>query len=71
MKDEENGEDDGDEAGEFSRPPTTLVDPDPDEVVETAIAIAVAAGVVFYGLLAIFPAITALVSLYGQFAKLA
>src|SRR3954468_11342496 len=31
--------------------------------------LAVAAGVVFYGLLAIFPAITALVSLYGLFAK--
>jgi membrane protein len=30
---------------------------------------AVAAGVVFYGLLAIFPAITALVSLYGLFAS--
>jgi membrane protein len=30
---------------------------------------AVAAGVVFYGLLAIFPALTALVSLYGLFAK--
>jgi membrane protein len=30
--------------------------------------LAVAAGVVFYGLLAIFPAITALVSLYGLFA---
>jgi len=31
--------------------------------------LAVAAGVVFYGLLAIFPAITAVVSLYGLFAK--
>ena len=31
--------------------------------------LAVAAGVVFYGLLAIFPAITAFVSLYGLFAK--
>lgn len=31
--------------------------------------LAVAAGVVFYGLLAIFPAITALVSLYGLFAS--
>jgi len=31
--------------------------------------LAVAAGVVFYGLLAIFPALTALVSLYGLFAK--
>jgi membrane protein len=31
--------------------------------------LAVAAGVVFYGLLAIFPAVTALVSLYGLFAK--
>ena len=31
--------------------------------------LAVAAGVVFYGLLAIFPAITALVSSYGLFAK--
>jgi hypothetical protein len=71
MKDEENGEDDGDEDGEFHVRATTLVDPDPDEVVETAIAIAVAAGVVFYGLLAIFPAITALVSLYWLFAKLA
>ena len=30
--------------------------------------LAVAAGVVFYGLLAIFPAVTALVSLYGLFA---
>src|ERR1700754_3363454 len=30
---------------------------------------AVAAGVVFYGLLAIFPAVTAFVSLYGLFAK--
>lgn len=30
---------------------------------------AVAAGVVFYGLLAVFPAITAIVSLYGLFAK--
>jgi membrane protein len=30
---------------------------------------AVAAGVVFYGLLALFPAITAFVSLYGLFAK--
>ena len=30
--------------------------------------LAVAAGVVFYGLLALFPAITALVSLYGLFA---
>jgi membrane protein len=29
----------------------------------------VAAGVVFYGLLALFPAVTALVSLYGLFAK--
>lgn len=28
-----------------------------------------AAGVVFYGLLALFPAITALVSLYGLFAN--
>src|ERR1700750_2819979 len=31
--------------------------------------LAVAAGVVFYGLLALLPAITALVSLYGLFAK--
>lgn len=31
--------------------------------------LAVAAGVVFYGLLALFPAITALVSLYGLFAN--
>ena len=31
--------------------------------------LAVAAGVVFYGLLAIFPAVTALVSLYGLFAS--
>jgi membrane protein len=31
--------------------------------------LAVAAGVVFYGLLAIFPAVTALVSSYGLFAK--
>jgi membrane protein len=31
--------------------------------------LAVAAGVVFYGLLAIFPAITATVSIYGLFAK--
>ena len=31
--------------------------------------LAVAAGVVFYGLLAVFPAITALVSLYGLFAS--
>ena len=31
--------------------------------------VAVAAGVVFYGLLALFPAITAFVSLYGLFAK--
>src|SRR5919205_2134116 len=31
--------------------------------------LAVAAGVVFYGLLALFPAITALVSCYGLFAK--
>src|SRR5262249_14473629 len=31
--------------------------------------LAVAAGVVFYGLLALFPAITALVSSYGLFAK--
>jgi membrane protein len=31
--------------------------------------LALAAGVVFYGLLALFPAITALVSLYGLFAK--
>ena len=31
--------------------------------------LAVAAGVVFYGLLAIFPAVTAFVSLYGLFAK--
>jgi membrane protein len=31
--------------------------------------LAVAAGVVFYGLLAIFPAVTAMVSLYGLFAK--
>ena len=31
--------------------------------------LAVAAGVVFYGLLALFPGITALVSLYGLFAK--
>ena len=31
--------------------------------------LAVAAGVVFYGLLAIFPAITALVSSYGLFAN--
>jgi membrane protein len=30
--------------------------------------LAVAAGVVFYGLLALFPAITAIVSLYGLFA---
>jgi membrane protein len=31
--------------------------------------LAVAAGVVFYGLLALFPALTALVSLYGLFAN--
>jgi hypothetical protein len=31
--------------------------------------LAVAAGVVFYGLLAIFPAVTAFVSLYGLFAE--
>jgi membrane protein len=31
--------------------------------------LAVAAGVVFYGLLALFPALTAIVSLYGLFAK--
>ena len=31
--------------------------------------LAVAAGVVFYGLLAVFPAVTALVSLYGLFAR--
>src|SRR5262245_14351808 len=31
--------------------------------------LAVAAGVVFYGLLALFPAITAFVSFYGLFAK--
>ena len=31
--------------------------------------LAVAAGVVFYGLLALFPAVTALVSLYGLFAN--
>ena len=31
--------------------------------------LAIAAGVVFYGLLALFPAITALVSSYGLFAK--
>jgi membrane protein len=31
--------------------------------------LAVAAGVVFYGLLALFPAVTAMVSLYGLFAK--
>src|ERR1700761_2991324 len=31
--------------------------------------LAVAAGVVFYGLLALFPALTAMVSLYGLFAK--
>ena len=31
--------------------------------------LAVAAGVVFYGLLAIFPAVTAFVSLYGLFAR--
>ena len=31
--------------------------------------LAVAAGVVFYGLLALFPALTAFVSLYGLFAK--
>jgi membrane protein len=31
--------------------------------------LAVAAGVVFYGLLALFPAITALVSSYALFAK--
>ena len=31
--------------------------------------LAVAAGVVFYGLLAVFPAIAALVSLYGLFAS--
>ena len=31
--------------------------------------LAVAAGVVFYGLLALFPAVTALVSVYGLFAK--
>src|SRR5205823_10690460 len=31
--------------------------------------LAVGAGVVFYGLLALFPGITALVSLYGLFAK--
>jgi membrane protein len=33
--------------------------------------LAVAAGVVFYALLALFPALTALVSLYGLFAKAA
>ena len=33
--------------------------------------LAVAAGVVFYGLLAVFPALTALVSLYGLFASAA
>ena len=33
--------------------------------------LAVAAGVVFYGLLAVFPAVTALVSLYGLFASAA
>ncbi len=33
--------------------------------------LAVAAGVVFYGLLALFPAITAIVSLYGLFANAA
>jgi membrane protein len=33
--------------------------------------LAVAAGVVFYGLLAVFPAVTALVSLYGLFASTA
>jgi len=33
--------------------------------------LAVAAGVVFYGLLALFPALTAFVSLYGLFAKAA
>src|SRR5437660_6293477 len=32
--------------------------------------LAVAAGVVFYGLLALFPAITAIVSLYGLFADI-
>jgi membrane protein len=31
--------------------------------------LAVAAGVVFYGLLALFPAVTALVSFYGLFAN--
>ena len=31
--------------------------------------LAIAAGVVFYGLLALFPAVTALVSCYGLFAK--
>jgi hypothetical protein len=31
--------------------------------------LAVAAGLVFYGLLAVFPAVTALVSLYGLFAS--
>src|SRR5205085_11347066 len=31
--------------------------------------LAVAAGVVFYGLLALFPAVTAFVSFYGLFAK--
>ncbi len=31
--------------------------------------LAVPAGVVFYGLLAVFPAVTALVSLYGLFAS--
>src|SRR6202044_4267951 len=33
--------------------------------------LAVAAGVVFYGLLALFPAVTAIVSLYGLFANAA
>jgi membrane protein len=32
--------------------------------------LAVAAGVVFYGLLALFPALTALVSLYGLFSEI-
>jgi membrane protein len=31
--------------------------------------LAIAAGVVFYGLLALFPAVTALVSCYGLFAR--
>jgi membrane protein len=38
------------------------------QIVENRL-LAVAAGVVFYGLLAVFPAVTALVSLYGLFAS--